>query len=66
MEEMYGKIAIGFIEIHHVKPISTVPERYRPDIDDLVPLCPNCHAVVHLKTRPISIAKLKRMIKKKR
>ena len=67
MEEMYGKIARGFIEIHHVKPISTVPERYQPNIDDLVPLCPNCHAVVHLnrKRSPISIAKLKMMIKKK-
>lgn len=74
MEEMYGKIARGFIEIHHVKPISTVPEGYRPDIDDLVPLCPNCHAVVHLeasrqkssKKLPLSIDKLKELIKKNR
>lgn len=74
MEEMYGKIARGFIEIHHVKPISTVPKRYRPNIDDLVPLCPNCHAVVHLeasrqkssKKLPLSVDKLKELIKKNR
>ena len=74
MEEMYGKIARGFIEIHHVKPISTVPEGYRPNINDLVPLCPNCHAVVHLeasrqkssKKLPLSIDKLKELIKKNR
>ena len=74
MEEMYGKIARGFIEIHHVKSISTVPEGYRPNIDDLVPLCPNCHAVVHLeasrqkssKKLPLSIDKLQELIKKNR
>lgn len=64
MEEMYGKIAKGFIHIHHVRPISTVPEGSQPDIDDLLPLCPNCHAVVHLKRPPFSIDELKELIGK--
>ena len=62
MEEVYGEIAKGFIHIHHVKPISTVRGN-RPNLRDLVPLCPNCHAVVHLEDPPVSIPRLKKMIK---
>ena len=65
MKETYG-LAKDFIHIHHVKPLSTVRGDRVSSEKDLKPLCPNCHAVVHLKTPPISIAKLKRMIKKKR
>ena len=61
MAEVYGKIAKGYIHVHHVKPISTV-QGARPDIDDLVPLCPNCHAIVHLQTPPIPINRLKELI----
>lgn len=70
MEERYGKIAKGFIHVHHAKPLSTVPEDYQPDIDDLLPLCPNCHAVVHLgeqksrKKRPLTIKELQARIRK--
>ena len=65
MKETYG-LAKDFIHIHHVKPLATVRGgRVSPE-KDLRPLCPNCHAVVHLKTPPVSITKLKRMIKKKR
>ena len=70
MEERYGKIAKGFIHVHHAKPLSTVPEDYQPDIDDLVPLCPNCHAVVHLrerrskKKRPLTIKELQARVRK--
>ena len=65
MKETYG-LAKDFIHIHHVKPLSTVRGGRVSSEKDLKPLCPNCHAVVHLKTPPISIAKLKRMIKKRR
>ena len=66
MKEMYG-LSKDFIHIHHLKPLSTVRGgRVSPE-EDLRPLCPNCHAVVHLepKTPPVPIAKLKGMIKNK-
>ena len=65
MEDRYGKIARGFIHIHHVKPISTV-RGSRPSINDLVPLCPNCHAVVHLEKEPLSTDRLKELIRNNR
>lgn len=41
------------IHVHHVIPMATRGEEYRLDpIRDLVPLCPNCHNVIH-KTDPV-------------
>lgn len=52
--QFYGLDFEGLIHIHHRVPISHLGERYKIDpAKDLVPLCPNCHAVVHYgnKTR---------------
>ena len=48
MEQIYGELGKDFIEVHHLKPISTYDES-RPDdyVENLVPLCPNCHAMIH-------------------
>ena len=46
---IYGSVAEGFIHVHHLKPLSEVGEAYAVDpINDLRPVCPNCHAVIHL------------------
>src|SRR5262249_18491079 len=46
---VYGPLAEGFIHVHHVKPLSEVGEEYEVDPEaDLRPVCPNCHAVIHL------------------
>jgi 5-methylcytosine-specific restriction protein A len=53
LSDVYGAIAETLIHVHHVKPISEVGESYMVDpISDLIPVCPNCHAVIHLKTPP--------------
>lgn len=47
-KEVYGEHGKGFIEIHHIKPLSTLEKsvEINPKID-LVPLCANCHRMVH-------------------
>ena len=62
MRERYGEIAEGFIHIHHTKPLATVRGSTTPDLEDLVPLCPNCHAVVHLHDPPLTIDQLRECI----
>lgn len=46
----YGEIAKGFIEVHHIEPVSEYaqPKVISP-ISDLLPVCPNCHAMLHRK-----------------
>ena len=49
---VYGKVMEGFIHVHHLKSISSVGVQYEVDpIEDLRPVCPNCHAVVHRRSR---------------
>lgn len=49
-EKVYGDLGKEFIHIHHIVPISKIDRSYRIDYKkDLVPLCPNCHAMIHRK-----------------
>lgn len=60
MAERYGPIAAGFIEVHHVTPVSRMGEGYLVDpLKDLVPLCPNCHAIVHRTDPPMTVEELR-------
>ena len=59
-EKVYGEMGAGFIHVHHVNPISTKGGEYEVNpITDLVPLCPNCHAMAHRRMPPYSIEELK-------
>ena len=47
-EEKYGELGHGFIHVHHIVPISTIGKEYKLDpVKDLIPVCPNCHAMLH-------------------
>lgn len=60
MTTRYGEIAMNLIEIHHVTPISELGDGYCVDpVHDLIPLCPNCHAVVHRSDPPLSVEELR-------
>lgn len=48
-EQKYGELGAGFIEVHHRRPISERGAVYEVDPErDLVPLCANCHRMIHL------------------
>lgn len=61
-EKTYGEHGKGFIHVHHVRPLNTLGEGYRIDpVTELVPLCPNCHAMIHRgnEGRPLSVEALR-------
>lgn len=60
-EAVYGERGIGFIHIHHLRPVSGGESEVNP-IDDLRPVCPNCHAMIH-RYGLLSIEELKELIK---
>jgi predicted HNH restriction endonuclease len=61
----YGKLAIGFIHVHHIKSLASIGKRYRVDPkQDLVPVCPNCHSVMHMSDPPLPIVKVRELMKK--
>lgn len=62
----YGDLGEGFIEVHHLNPISSTegPAQVRVETD-LVVLCSNCHSMVHRrKGRPLSLADLRAFVSK--
>ena len=64
-EKAYGEMGKDFIEVHHRYPISQTDGEHAIDPkNDLVPLCSNCHSMIHrLATKPgdcISLEELKR------
>lgn len=59
-EEKYGDIGSRYIHVHHITPISQMSERYEINpVRDLVPVCPNCHAMIHLTVPPLTVEQLK-------
>ena len=61
---VYGEIAEGYIHVHHLRPLSEVGEAHAVDpVADLRPVCPNCHAVLHLGGECRKIDEVKRMVK---
>ena len=65
MEERYGPIAAGFIHVHHIVPLAEVGPDYRVNpIQDLRPVCPNCHAVIHRRKPPLSVEAAQQLIRK--
>jgi 5-methylcytosine-specific restriction enzyme A len=59
-EKTYGELGKAFIHVHHIKPLSEIQAEYVIDpINDLRPLCANCHAMVHRVKPALSISQLK-------
>ena len=66
-ESKYGEIGIGFIHVHHLVPLHTIDNTYQVDPEkDLVPVCPNCHAMLHRSSNPPTIEQLKGAMQKQK
>jgi 5-methylcytosine-specific restriction protein A len=63
-EERYGELGKDFIHVHHTIELSRVPPGYHVDpINDLRPVCPNCHAMIHRGTGPaLAIDEIRRQL----
>jgi hypothetical protein len=61
--DIYGDIGIDFIHVHHLKELNQIGEEYEVDpVNDLRPVCPNCHAMLHKRKPVYSIEELKAKI----
>ncbi|MHC1479946.1 HNH endonuclease [Frateuria aurantia] len=62
-EQTYGDLGHRYIHVHHVVPLSQIGSSYTIDpTTDLVPLCANCHAMVHRHNPPMPVADLRALI----
>lgn len=63
-EEVYGEHGKDFIEVHHIQPLSTIKQAVQINPEtDLVPLCSNCHRMVHRKKEEIlTVEQVKKLL----
>ena len=66
-EKAFGKFAAGFIHVHHLVLLSDIGQSYEVDpVRDLRPVCPNCHAVIHIGGAVRSIEEVKELLNNER
>lgn len=63
-EEKFGDLGKEFIHVHHKIDIATIGNEYSVNpLTDLIPVCPNCHSMLHKKKPAYSIEELKIIMK---
>lgn len=59
-EEEYGEIGEEYIEVHHLTPLPDLNEDYEIDpTTDLIPVCPNCHKMIHRQNPPYTVEEMR-------
>jgi predicted HNH restriction endonuclease len=62
-EKAYGEIGKDFIHVHHLRPLAEIGESYVVNpVQDLRPICPNCHSMIHRRKTLLSIEELKQQL----
>jgi 5-methylcytosine-specific restriction protein A len=62
-EYFYGPLGKEYIHVHHLKPLGEIGQEYKVDpVNDLRPVCPNCHAMLHRRKPALSIEELRGLI----
>lgn len=63
-KERFGDLGEGFIHVHHLNPLGAMKRAHLIDpINDMRPVCPNCHAMLHRRKEVLAIEELKMLIK---
>lgn len=63
----YGPVAEGLIHVHHLRPLSEIGGEYEVDpVNDLRPVCANCHAVLHRRVPAFSIEEVRAFLSQQR
>jgi len=69
-EDFYGEVGKGYIEIHHIKPVSMyededLEQKIKEAVKNLIPVCSNCHRIIHRRRKsPLEIAFLSDQVKR--
>ncbi len=63
--KVYGPEFDDFIHVHHLIPIADIKKAYKLNpVQDLRPVCPNCHSIIHRRNPPYSIDELRNIMRR--
>lgn len=61
--DVYGELGEGYIEVHHQVPVSRMGDNYFVNpVKDLIPVCSNCHSMLHRVAPPMTLGDLREII----
>lgn len=60
--QKYGELGEGYIEGHHIIPVSELNENSRTRVEDIVLVCADCHRMLHRKRPWLSKDDLKNIL----
>ena len=66
-EAVYGSDFKNKIHVHHIVPIHTLGKEYKVNpATDLIPVCPNCHMILHIKVNGVepTVEQVKQILKR--
>jgi hypothetical protein len=58
-EKNYGDWGRDFIHVHHLERLADSGQRMVNPVTDLIPVCPNCHSMLHKSSPPLMPGDLK-------
>jgi len=62
-QQKYGSNGEDLIHVHHLTELSKVGKEYVVNpIKDLIPVCPNCHAMIHRRNPAFTVDEVKAML----
>ena len=63
-EKKYGELGKGYIEVHHIRPMSEIDEEVVVNPEkDLICVCSNCHRMLHrFKSYMVTVEVLRRIV----
>lgn len=65
-DQMIIPLGRGIIPVHHITPLSSYKPQYEVNPStDLVPICPNCHAMIHRRKEPFALEDLRDILQRK-
>jgi hypothetical protein len=65
-EARYGDRGREFTHVHHLRPMALTNGEYQLNpIEDLLPVCPNCHAMLHRGENLMSIEELRGILRER-
>lgn len=62
--KVYGGLGEGCIHVHHLTSVASGGEVRTNPVVDLRPVCPNCRAMLHREEPPVTIERLKKLLKR--
>lgn len=61
-QSVYGELGENFIHVHHIDRVADSGVRVVDAASDLIPICPNCHSMIHRETPPMNPETLRRIV----